>query len=350
MKTTAHPWHIVGQGLAGTCLAWHFIERGTECTITSDGRDGSSRVAAGMVNPVTGKNFAPSWRIADFLPEAESFYQKLEARVGIRFWHPLPVLRLARDAKEWRRIEERMTRPETAPWVIGSVDPPTSWHAAVELRGGARLDTRTFLDASKSHFENLGIYELVRCGGGLQPPSPPNKGRGGCKPPPRFHRTILCEGAAGLLKNQLGPHRCAKGEILTIHARDWSQSHIKIGAGGWLVPIGDGRFKAGSTYEWDTLDNTPTDAGRERVIDIARALGGDDAFTILAHEAGVRPILRRSQPLIGQHPDGTWIFNALGSKGSLYAPGCARRLAATCLDGTPIEADLDFQIFAHGRT
>lgn len=331
MKPTAEPWHIVGQGLAGTCLAWHFLWRGADFTLSGDGRDGSSRVAAGLVNPVTGKNFAPSWRIADFLPEAADFYQKIEGLLGMGFWHPLPVVRLARDAKEWQRIEERLARPETAPWIAGIVPPPTGWHAAVELHGGARLDTRAFLDASQAHFESLGIYQIESVDGA-------------------GHNTVRCEGAAGLLENKLGPHRCAKGEILTLLAPGWPQSHIRIGAGGWLVPVGEDRFKAGATYEWDTLDNVPTAAGRARVEEIARTLGGDDAFTILAHEAGVRPILRRSQPLIGRPPEGGRVFNGLGSKGSLYAPGCARRLAASCLDGAPIEADLDFQTFADGHS
>lgn len=329
---TSQPWRIVGQGLAGTCLAWHFLERGAEIAILSDGRVGSSRVAAGLINPVTGKNFTPSWRIACFLPEAQAFYQKLESRLGVRFWHPLPVLRLARDPKEWRRIEERMSRPETAGWIAGTVNPPNGWHAAVELRGGARLDTRAFLDASKSHFEKLGAHQQAF----IEFQS--------------HEQTIFCEGAAGLMGNQLGPHRCAKGEILTISAPEWPQTHIRIGAGGWLVPIGDGCFKTGSTYEWDLLDNQPTNAGRERVTEVARNLGGGDDFAIIAHEAGVRPILRRSQPLIGRHPNGAWVLNGLGSKGSLYAPGCARRLAAACLDGAPIEADLDFLTFAHGQT
>ncbi|MFU8892443.1 MAG: NAD(P)/FAD-dependent oxidoreductase [Luteolibacter sp.] len=338
MSTTGEPWHIVGQGLAGTCLAWHFLDRGAECVISSDGRDGSSRVAAGLVNPVTGKNFAPSWRVAEFLPEAAAFYQKIESLLGIRCWHPLPVVRLARDAKEWRRIEERLARPDTKPWVVGSVGPPPGWRAAVELCGGGRLDTRMFLDASRAHFEGLGIHR--RAGGdsealGILPAA--------------SERTVLCQGASGLLENQLGPHRCAKGEILTLEAPGWAQAQIRIGGGGWLVPIGGGRFKAGSTYEWDTLDSTPTDAGLERVTEIARALGGDDHFTILAHEAGVRPILRRSEPLIGRHPVGGWVFNGLGSKGSLYAPGCGRRLATACLDGTAIEAELDFQTFADRR-
>lgn len=328
MSTLGEPWQIVGQGLAGTCLAWHFLDRGADIMISSDGRDGSSRVAAGLVNPVTGKNFAPSWRIADFLPEAQIFYQDIESRLGIRCWHPLPVVRLARDAMEWARIEERLARPETSPWLVGPVDPPAGWHAAVELRGGARLDTRLFLDASQAHFEKLGLYHQKN----------------------HAAATISCEGAAGLLDNQLGPHRCAKGEILTLEAPGWSQSGIRVGGGGWLVPIGNGRFKAGSTYEWDVLDAMPTREGLERVSEIALALGGDGSFTIIAHEAGVRPILRRSQPLIGRLPDGGWVFNGLGSKGSLYAPGCACRLAAACLEGAPIEADLDFQTFIHSWT
>ena len=332
MKPHVQQWRIVGQGLAGTCLAWHFLERGADITLTGDGRPGSSRVAAGLVNPVTGKNFGPSWRIADFLPEAEVFYQKIGAVLGVRCWHPLPVLRLARDAGEWRRIEARMTNPEAVPWIAGRVPPPDGWHAAVELRGGGRLDTRAFLDASLAHFEAAGVYHDTSAAGR-----------------PGDAEVVYCEGAAGLLGGRLGPHRCAKGEILTLHAPAWPESHIRVGAGGWLVPMGGGFFKSGSTYEWDALDDRPTDAGRARVSEIARVLGGDDAFSITAHDAGVRPILRRSQPLIGRHPGGGWVFNGLGSKGSLYAPGCARRLAAACLDGASIEADLDFQSFRHGR-
>lgn len=321
---TSSTWHIIGQGLAGTCLAWQFLDRGVECIITSDGHDGSSRVAAGMINPVTGKNFSPGWRIAEFLPDADRFYREIESILGIQCWHTIPIIRLVRDATEWQRIEQKLDHPEVARWVTCPVDPPPGWHRAIQLHGGARLDARAFLDASKTHFETLGLYRQATFSG------------------PITDHTILCEGAAGLLRNQLGPHRCAKGEILTITAPEWSQSHIRIGAGGWLVPIGNGQFKVGSTYEWNVMDNTPTDHGRERGAHLARTLGGDDHFTIVHHEAGIRPILRRSQPYIGRHPQGGWLFNALGSKGSLYGPGTARSLAAACLQQAPIDPDLDF--------
>jgi glycine/D-amino acid oxidase-like deaminating enzyme len=113
-----------------------------------------------------------------------------------------------------------------------------------------------------------------------------------------------------------------------------------------LVPLGGGLFKAGSTYEWNELDERPTETGRARVEEIAGQLGGGGAFEVVAHEAGVRPILRRSQPLIGPvDAGGGWLFNALGSKGSLYAPGMAARLAAWLLDGTEPEREVDFRHF-----
>ena len=63
------------------------------------------------------------------------------------------------------------------------------------------------------------------------------------------------------------------------------------------------------------------------------------------HEAGIRPILRRSEPLIGPLGDGDWMFNGLGSKGSLYAPGTARQLADWLVENREPDPELDFRVF-----
>ena len=325
--SSARPWTIVGQGLAGTCLAWRLWQRGVPFLIADREQGGSSRVAAGLINPVTGKNFEPSGQIEVFLPEALDFYQEMEALLGTPFWHPLTVIRLASDEAEWRKMLEKSKRPDVAVWLAHGGKPTTveGWTGALELRGGGRLDTRAFLDASRSFYVERGIYrkETVTTTGS---------------------HTVLCDGAAGLLTGRCGPHRCAKGEILTLEAEGWDESAIRVGGGGWLVPLGGGRFKAGATYEWDQLDETPTQDGRHKVEAIIRKLGGTD-FTIIAHEAGVRPILRRSEPLVGPLPCGAWMFNGLGSKGSLYAPGMARRLAAWMLDGENVDPTMDIRVF-----
>ena len=327
MNGAAAKWIIVGQGLAGTCLAWALWRRGVNFTLIDRGVGGSSRVAAGMVNPVTGKNFEPSWRIAEFLPEALEFYTQIEARIGRQVWYPLPVLRLAGSDKEWRKISDKLAEPHVAPWVGGQVVPPMGWSGAVAVRGGGRLDTRAFMDGSRDFFQPLGCYQL-----GDVPFTDNGDG------------VIWCEGAAGLLAGRYGPQRCAKGEILTLRAKGWDESQIRIGAGGWLVPQGGGLFKVGSTYEWNELDEIPTTQGCARVEEIANRLGGSK-FEVIGHEAGVRPVLRRSEPLIGPLAEGGWMFNALGSKGSLYAPGMAARLARWLLDGIEPEPEVDFRVF-----
>jgi len=60
---------------------------------------------------------------------------------------------------------------------------------------------------------------------------------------------------------------------------------------------------------------------------------------VIGHEAGVRPIIRNSQPVLGIHPEKSQIgfFNGLGSKGSLMAPSVADHFAGFLCG----ECDLD---------
>lgn len=316
---------IVGQGLAGTCLAWHFWLRGLEFSAVDRGAGGSSRVAAGLVNPITGKNFEPSWRLAEFLPEAIAFYEEIERHLGVKLWYPLTVLRLAGSEKEWAKISSKLGDERVRSWVGDRVEVDEGWTGAVEVTGGGRLDTKTFVDASRRFFQERGRYREAEA--------------------PEEGRRIWCEGAAGLIAGKYGPHRCAKGEILTIETEGWDQTRIRVGGGGWLLPIGDGKFRAGATYEWNELDESPTEKGREWVERIIRKLGGEN-FRVISHEAGIRPILRRSEPLIGPLGEGgDWMFNGLGSKGSLYAPGVAARLMKWIAEGIECDGDLDCRRF-----
>ncbi len=310
-------------GLAGCCLAWQRHFRGADFTWEDDDRPGSaSRVAAGLVNPVTGKNFSVSWRLAEFLPEAEAFYARVGGLLGKTLWFPLPVWRLVGE-KEWSKVAGKLE--EARPWIAAVDETVPGWRAAVVLTGGGRVATREFCEGTREYFSGKK---------GLRQPHSAEAARG-----EDAAATVLCEGAAGLMTGRLGGHRCAKGEILTLRA-GWRADRILIGGGGWLVPLGDGMFKAGSTYVWDRLDGDPTAAGRARVEEIARLLGGAD-FEVTGHEAGVRPIVRKSQPVIGPLEDGRIVFNGLGSKGSLYAPGVARRLAEWLANETDIEPGLD---------
>jgi aspartate oxidase len=55
-----NPFNIVGQGLAGTILAHHFLEAGIPFVIydSPETHFTSSQAAGGIFNPVTGKDLA----------------------------------------------------------------------------------------------------------------------------------------------------------------------------------------------------------------------------------------------------------------------------------------------------
>jgi glycine/D-amino acid oxidase-like deaminating enzyme len=322
-------WTIVGQGLAGTCLAWELWRRGVSFIIV-DRECGmaASRVAAGLVNPVTGKNFEPSPMIGEFLPEALEFYRSIEEKLGVVLWYPMPIMRLAGNDDEWAKMRAKTTRADVETWVGKELaaEEIGGWVGGFEISGGGRFDVKAFVDRSRDFFKSLGVYRKDEIGFD------------------DVESRVWCDGAAGLVDGRHGEARCAKGEILTVRAESWDETHIRVGAGGWLVPLGEGCFKLGSTYEWDRLDMEPSDAGLERLRRIAMKLGGPD-YQIIAHEAGVRPILRRSEPLIGPIEAGDWMFNGLGSKGSLYAPGMARRLALWMLEGREPEEHFDIRAF-----
>ena len=197
----------MGRGIAGTCLAWELWRRGAEFRIIDAGHGGSSRVAAGLINPVTGKNFQPSARIAEFLPVAVDFYQKTAVVLATELWHPRPIQRLAASDAEWRKMLAKRALPDVRCWLAEEGRPLAvpGWHGALEVTGGGRLDIRAFLDGSRDFFAASGMYQTL----GLRPDDPSTG-------------IIWCDGAAGLLAGRCGPHRCAKGEILTLRANDWN--------------------------------------------------------------------------------------------------------------------------------
>ena len=87
---------IVGDGLAGTLVAWELKEQGVDFEVWSDGSPAASDVAAGMFNPVSFRRLLPVWDAEDHLKSARSRYRMCEHALGITLWHDVPLLRIFR--------------------------------------------------------------------------------------------------------------------------------------------------------------------------------------------------------------------------------------------------------------
>ncbi len=339
---------IVGQGLAGTALAWRLWERGVPFVVVDrDEPLTSSKVAAGLITPITGMRLTVSWRYDTFYREALRFYRACGKRLRQRFFFPRGYVRLLKDDKEIAKWHKRRRDPDMQPFL--HPQPPELNAEVIHLpdsgfqqRHAAWLDTTTYLEASRGFFESLGSWTA----GSVQPADVSDDADGVTWNGQRFSHVIWAQGWRGARHPlfEWMPFQSALGTILTVRADLQGEKRI-INRGCWVLPRADGTLRAGSTYEWTFEDpNTPSAApvqGLEATLGTLLRVPAE----VLATQTAVRPIIKNCQALMGTHPTHPRVafLNGLGSKGSLRAPWLARHLVEHLLDGAALDPELDLQ-------
>ena len=344
---------IIGQGIAGSTLALELLKR-DETVLVVDRQDAgsSTRVAAGLVTPLTGKGMNAAWRQEQYLPKAVAYYHALEKETGRKFYRKTPVVRLFATEKERQKWEGKDLDHDQWAFDMGRLDGPFKHDlGGIEMSEGAWLDTVTFLQVVKDKLMDAGAWregdfreEDVTFEDGLVRWQDVFAGK-----------IILCQGAYGLsgIKGYDGwfsniPHRSAKGEILSLWIDGLDESK-RYHCNGWLAPREGGMWKAGASYDWKNLDSEPTEAGKEDVLTKLRTwlVEGDVPIEVIEHEAGVRPIIRNSRPLVGFHSEMPQVgfFNGLGSKGTLMAPAVAEHFASHLCGECELDEDLSLECF-----
>jgi len=342
---------IVGSGLAGSSLAYRLRERDERVLLIADpDTPAASRVAAGLINPVTGQRFVLQDNIEALLTSAHSFYHHLESVLDRKLLHSREMLRVIRNEKEKLAWQKRKEDPAYAPYLGGhrESDPLVNTpEGAITQYHTSFLDTNELLDALHSHFLEQSIMQLSRVNYeeiSLTESGVVWKGI-------KARRMIFCEGWRGSSNpwfNHL-PFQPAKGEIVTLHTES-TLPRTMINAGIWIIPIDRHTFKLGATYDWNVLDENESDDAREKLL---AAL--DDTLvhplksTLLEQKAGVRPGSRDKKPFIGFHADHPQlgIFNGFGSKGSLLTPFYSELFANHITNGEPLPSDVNVERF-HG--
>lgn len=342
---------IVGQGLAGTALAWSLRWQGARVLLVDrDQGITSSRVSAGLITPVTGQKMARSWRFPELWPYALRYYERVEAETGLRVFRGTSMVRLFTSTVE-RQQFDRCFLPEESrsdiQFLQSPVDPDSfdAPCAGFSMRDGGQLDVVTYLNVSREHFKRDGCFQICD----LQFPWDVQFAAGGVRIPSLnvvADRIVLCQGFGGI-----GNHwfrdvefKPSKGEILTLRVPGLREDRV-IHRGIWLAPQGNELFRAGATYDWINLDAQPTAAGRDEIVARLK-LFLRRPFEVVAHSAAVRPIHKNQYPVMGFHPliPQLGFFNGLGSKGTLQAPFFSRQLASAMTGGERIDPEVDVSL------
>ena len=318
---------VVGAGLAGTTLAWQLRRRGLSFALVDKAESvTSSRVAAGLMTPITGKRLTKTWRHDDLFPTAVAFYRAVETETGASFFHPRPIVRILMNERECANYFKR--RAEFGA-LVREPDPPLNptWFPTTdgfEMPTAAQLDVPKYLDASRTFFGEQFVEADV------SPEDVAVSAEGVTLPRLnlRANYLIFCQGFAASwnpLTSDL-PFRAAKGEILTVRIDDFDERRT-VNNGHWLTPAGPDLWRFGATYSWSDFSNTPTAEARIELQAVLKELV-NRPYEIVEQRAAVRPILAGQKPWIGLlEGSRVGVFNGLGSKGSLMAPYFAGELA-----------------------
>lgn len=339
---------IIGQGLAGTALAWRLSERNVPFVIVDrDEPLTSSKAAAGLITPITGMRLTVSWRYGMFYREALRFYRDCGRRLKQRFFFPRGYVRLLKDEKELAKWHKRRRDPDM-PRFLHPREPELSTDVfrdpqnGFQQRHAAWLDTTAFLQASRRFFESLESWFKAD----VKPEDVHDDADGVTWNGWRFSHVIWAQGWSAA-KHPLFdwmPFQSALGTILTVKADLRGEQRI-VNRGCWLLPRNDGTSRAGSTYEWTFGDpNTPSPDQVQNLEATLRTLLSEPA-EVIATQTAVRPIIKGRQALMGTHPAHPRVafLNGLGSKGSLRSPWLARHLIEHLLDGTTLDEEFDLQ-------
>jgi glycine oxidase len=328
---------IVGQGLAGTLLAFELERAGLDFHIVDRGpAHAASSAAAGLLNPITGRRLVRSWRYDALLPLARETYRTLETALGVPLWREMRVRRLFADDRERAVFTEKFRRGELAPYVTEAADASGFW-----IHGAARVDLPALLAAARARWQRGGKLTTAD-------PAWPHETSASPSSPALM---IDCTGAAVAARADLGfvPWEYSKGEMLECAVEGLAPDVI-VNRRHWLAPISPGVAWIGATHEPGQRDPTPSSAGRTFLERSAADLLAGRTFAIIGQRAGVRVNLPDKRPVAGRHPTQSklGLINGLGAKGALWAPFLARQWTDHLARGLTFDPEIDVQRFAGG--
>lgn len=333
---------IVGQGIAGTVLAWTLMQRGVAVRIADAGfPHQSSGAAAGIINPVTGKRFVKSWRFDTFFPVAKAAYQSMEVALHCHIWHEMPILRILENAQQANDWAARMALPDYAP-VLGERADAGPWAKFLspgfkfgEIRQAARVDFPLLLQVfrQKATTDGLFVDQAITPEAAMQATAD-------------YDFIVFCEGHRGL-NNPFFPNlpwQLSKGEGLIIRFETPPAALLPemVKRNLMLVQLGDNLFWAGATYSWTFQDDGPTIADQTSLEERLSAML-TAPYRVVARFGAIRPTVKDRRPLLGfspVHPKMV-IFNGLGTKGGLLAPYWAAHLADCLLEGGALDSEIN---------
>jgi glycine oxidase len=343
---------IVGSGLAGISFCEVALFHNKSIVVFNDDSQNSSKIAGGLYNPVILKRFSEVWQAQEQLVIMGSFYDNLAAKIETKFDFKTPILRKFFSIEEQNNWFAASDKPSLSPFLSTSlifktfegIDSPFGYGEVLQT---GYVDTALLLLKYEEFLLSKHLLKKEAFDyGALQI----NEDSLTYKDIEAKH-IIFAEGFglhANPFFNQL-PLDGTKGELFIIKAPLLNLDVI-VNTSVFILPLGDGLFKVGATYNWKDKTDLPTAEGKAELIERIKEIISCD-FEIIEHYAGVRPTVRDRRPLVGTHSDfkNIHILNGLGTRGVMLGPAMAEALFDHIENNTLLDKEIDVKRFADKR-
>src|SRR5436190_5392607 len=264
---------IIGQGLCGTWLSYWLQKAGRDFMLIDEDRPmSSSRIASGVINPVTGRALAETWMAQFLLDFCTDVYTDIGNELNISCIKTVDVLHSFPSAQMRDAFNKRL--PDLGQYLQPITD-TDKWSAIFDMpfglgciRPALLIDLNHLLKTWQHRLQEKGVLQNSHFN--ISALSFVN-GKAFYKDI-QANRIIFCDGVNSLnypFFNRL-PFAPNKGEALLLRIEGLPPDHIyKKGLSLVPYPHVDQRtdtqyFWAGSTYDNEYQDEQPTELFRKR--------------------------------------------------------------------------------------
>ncbi|HPJ10569.1 MAG TPA: FAD-binding oxidoreductase [Flavobacterium sp.] len=339
---------IIGSGLAGIAFAETALQYNKSIFVVDANLHNSSKVAAGLYNPVILKRYSALANAGAQLDAMHTLYDSLQVKLGVKFKHDLAMLRKFYSIEEQNNWFAAADRPGLSDFL--STDLVYQKFSGIESPFGfgkvnrtGYVDTVGFLEAYREWLTKEKLFSNQIFDYNLLDVRESSINYRDIE----AKHIVFAEGFglhANPFFNDL-PLDGTKGELLLIKAPLLSLD-VLLNTNLFVLPVGNDLFKVGATYNWTDKTDTPTDSAREELVARLKEIITCD-FEVIEQKAGVRPTVKDRKPLLGTHPefDRLHIINGLGTRGVMLAPMMAKILFDYIEDKAPLPTEIDIRRF-----
>ena len=339
---------ILGQGICGSWMAHYLQKEGKKVMVIDNQKEQTaSRIASGVINPVTGRRVVKTWMIDEIMSVASEAYQQFQEEHQANIIQQIPILNFHASLQMKEAHDTRLPQQTN---FLHEVENQEYWlsffrfkYGITEVSPAWLIDMQCFLEKSRealiatnSYLQDSFSWEDCT----ITEDSVEYKGI-------KAQKIICCDGAMGTQNPyfQLLPFAKNKGEVLICSIPGLPRNNL-YKQGITITPWKEYLFWVGSSYEWNYSDDQPSAAFRIKT-ELQMQQWLNVPYRVHQHLSAIRPANVERRPFVGIHPHhpAVAILNGMGTKGCSLSPYFAQQLTQFLINGTPIAAEADVNRF-----